>query len=213
MVGLFSFLVLAGEQYLEMLVGLSSDETAYAVMFSYLKEHFNAYNADFVLGPDHKHLYRLLKQNGARFDAEQQKMIYCDPPPNIDTEGIKLLAEPYLSSYLEMHNKDLYWTGDKVIGATDRFRTFVAIENEAVVGYLDVTYCFEENEPFDLFVKEDHRRKGYGRKLLARALEMNAPNKMMVYIEVGNEPAIRLYRSVGFVKADGQNSFTAHLRI
>ena len=38
-----------------------------------------------------------------------------------------------------MHCKDVYWTGDKVIKATDRFKIFVAIENGIVTGYIDVT--------------------------------------------------------------------------
>lgn len=212
MIGLFSFLVLTDEHYMEMLVGLSDDEKAYAVMFSYLKEHFCAYNADFVFNPNNYLLYNLLKQNGAEFDVEQQKMVYRNSVLNIDTAGIELLTEQYVYSYLEMHSKDSYWTGDKVIEATDRFHTFIAIENETVVGYLDVTYCFEENEPFDLLVKEDYRRKGYGRKLLAKALEMNADNGMMVFIEIDDEPAICLYQSVGFEKVNNQNSISAHLR-
>ena len=213
MVGLFSFLVLADEQYIEMLVGLSDDETAYKVMFSYLKEQFATYNADFVFNPNNYLLYNALKQNSAEFDVEQQKMIYNNSYLNIDTTGIELLTQPHISSYLKMHNADMYWTGDKVIEATDRFRTFIAIENDTVVGYLDVTYCFDENEPYDLFVKVDYRRKGYGKKLLAKALEMNKPKGMALFVDIDNEPAICLYQSVGFVKVDNQNSLVAHLRI
>lgn len=213
MIGLFSFLVLADEHYIEMLVGLSNYKEAYDVMYSYLKEHFCTYNVDFVFNSNNYLLYDLLKQNGAEFDVEQQKMIYSNSVLNIDTVGVELLTQQFIDSYLEMHNKDLYWTGDKVIEATDRFHTFIAIENDIIVGYLDVTHCFEENEPYDLLIKKDYRRKGYGKKLLAKALKMNAHKGMMVYIEIDNEPAICLYRSVGFVKVDNQNILVAHLRI
>ena len=54
---------------------------------------------------------------------------------------------------------------------------------------------------------------GYGRKLLAKALDMNRPNGMMLLVDVDNEPAIRLYASMGFAKAQGQNNLTAHWRI
>ena len=212
MVGLFSFLVLT-DKYIEMLVGLSHNAAAYPIMFSYLKEHFNSYHADFVFNPNNYLLYNFLKQQGASFDVEQQKMVFNHSYLNIDTTGIELLTQPHIPSYLAMHNTDLYWTGNKVIEATDRFRTFIAIENETVVGYLDVTYCFEENEPFDLLVKEDHRRKGYGRKLLAKALEMNRPKGMTLLVDIDNAPAICLYQSVGFVKVDDRNSLVAHLRI
>ena len=48
--------------------------------------------------------------------------------------------------------------------APDRFRVFLAVDNGLVVGYLDVTNCFEENEPFALKVKETYRRRGWGEK-------------------------------------------------
>ena len=211
MAGLFLFLVLKDEQYLEMLAGLSCDREAYNAMFAYLKEHFAGYSADVVFNPNNELLSNWLRQKGAAFDTEQQKMVYGNSALDADTSGVALLTEPYILSYLEMHNANLYWTGDKVIEAPDRFRTFVAVENGTVVGYLDVTHCFEENEPFDLLVREGYRRKGYGRKLLAKALEMNRPNAMVLHVNIDNVPAIRLYESLGFVKAENQNSVVARL--
>lgn len=214
MVGLFSFLALGEEKYLEMLAGLSRDEEAYREMFGYLHERFPSYSADFVFNPHNRLLYDLLKQRGAEFETEQYKMVFASHDvPHIDTSGVEMLTEKTIPSYLAMHNTDLYWTGDKVIGAADRFRTFVAVEDGQAVGYVDVTHCFEENEPVDLLVKEGHRRKGYGRKLLAKALEMNAPKGMMLLVDIDNEAAIRLYRSLGFEKAENQNSLTAHCQV
>lgn len=57
---------------------------------------------------------------------------------------------------------------------------------------------------------EEYRRKGYGRKLLAKALEMNQPNGMMLLVDVDNDSAMRLYESMGFFKVQGQNNLTAH---
>ena len=62
MVGLFSFLVLRDERYLEMLIGLSGDKKAYNVMLAYLKEHFAAYNADIVFNPNNHLLYDCLEE-------------------------------------------------------------------------------------------------------------------------------------------------------
>ena len=54
---------------------------------------------------------------------------------------------------------------------------------------------------------------GYGRKLLAKAIESNIPNGMFLYLDADNTPALRLYESMGFVKADGQNNLTSHWAI
>lgn len=212
-IGLFSFLALKDEQYLEMLVGLSHYEEAYSAMLAYLKEHFTGCSADFVFNPNNYLLYNCLKQNGAEFYEEEQRMVYNNSAFNIDTTGVELLTEPYIPSYIKIHRTDMYWTGEKILAAKEQFRTLIAIENGTVVGYLDVTYCHEENEPYDLWVKEEHRRKGYGRKLLAKALEMNKPKGMMVLVEVHNEAAIHLYESMGFERIDNQNSVTAHLQM
>lgn len=213
MTGLFSFLAPAEEDYLEMLVGLSRDEESYQRMFEALQERFASRAADFIFNPNNYLLRGLLQQRGAEFEKEQQKMVFTGTLPAVDTSGVELLTEKYIPSYLAMHNTGMYWTGDKVIEAADRFRTFVAIEDEQVVGYLDVTHCFEENEPFDLLVRKEHRRKGYGRKLLAKALERNRPHGMMLLVDIDNEPAIRLYESSGFEKAEHQNSITAHVTV
>ncbi len=212
-IGLFAFLTLHYEKYVEMLVGLSRNRDAYSEMLHYLEENFCDYNIDFVFNPRNDLLRELLEARSAEFDIEQQKMLLSTPGLNVDTTGIETFSEQYAMQYYAIHNRDMYWTGEKVAAATEKFRTFLAIENGKVVGYMDVTYCFEENEPYDLFVLPEYRRRGYGRKLLAKALEMNQPKGMMLLVDVNNAAAIRLYGSAGFVKVENQNCLTAHLTI
>lgn len=76
MIGLFSFLALQDEQYLEMLVGLSRHEEAYDAMLAYLKERFPGYGADFVFNPNNYLLQNILKQNNAGFEEEVQRMVH-----------------------------------------------------------------------------------------------------------------------------------------
>lgn len=210
MTGLFTFLVLPDERYIEMLVVLSREEEAYLEVFHYLEQCYTGYTADFVFNPGNFLLKKLLEQRKAEFESEQQKMVLGTPVLDLDTTGVELLSERYTEQYCAIHNKDMYWTGEKVAAAQDRFHTFLAICNGKVVGYLDVTYIFDENEPYDLFVLEEYRRKGFGRKLLAKALKMNQPKGMMVLVDVDDIPAIRLYSSMGFATAHGQNNLTAH---
>lgn len=212
LVGLFAFLVLPEEQYAEMLVGLSRDLTAYRNILSYLSSNLPGYDVDFVFNPRNHLLRGLLAKANAEFEKEAQKMVFGGHVPDGDTTGVELFSDRYAQQYFDIHNQNMYWTGEKVAAAPERFRTFLAIEAEKVVGYLDVTHSFEENEPFDLFVLPEFRRKGYGRKLLTKAIQMNAPKGMMLLVEVDNVPAIRLYASAGFLKADGPNYLTAHLK-
>ncbi len=212
LVGLFSFLVLENERYAEMLVGCSRDKQVYCEILSYLGQQLPGYNVDFVFNPRNYLLRQLLADRNAEFEEEAQKMILCTPALDGDTTGVELLSDQYADQYFAIHNQDMYWTGERVAAAQDRFRAFLAIEDRQVIGYMDVTHSFEENEPFDLFVLPDFRGKGYGRKLLTKAIQMNAPKGMMLLVEVDNHAAIRLYRSVGFENATGPNYLTAHWR-
>lgn len=210
MIGLFTFLILRDEQYIEMLVGLSRDKEAYLEVLRYLEQCYPCYSADFVFNPGNYLLKELLDLRNAEYEPEQQKMVLGTPVLGIDTTGVELLSEQYTEQYCAIHNKDMYWTGEKVVQAQDHFRTFLAIHDSKVVGYMDVTYTFKENEPYDLFVLEEYRALGFERKLLAKALEMNQPNGMMVLMDVDDAASICLYESVGFAKVQGQNNLTAH---
>lgn len=210
MTGLFSFLVLRDERYMELLAGLSRDKDAYLEMLRFLERDYPGFQADFVFNPGNHLLKAPLEARAAAFEPEQQKMRLAAPVPRLDTTGIVPLSAPYTGQYCAIHCTDTYWTGEKVAAAQDRFRTLLALHGGRVVGYIDVTYTFEENEPFDLFVLEEYRRMGYGRKLLAKALELNHPKGMMLLVDTINTPALRLYTSMGFVKVPAQNTLTAH---
>ena len=209
LIGLFVFLVLEEEKYIEMIVGLSNDENAYDEIGNYLQSKYPGFKADFVFNPRNILLRELLAGKHAEFDEEQLKMVLSHMPVDIDLSGVEPLSDRYADQYTAMHGTDCYWTAEKVMAAKDRFSVYLAVEDSTVVGYIDVTNCFEENEPYDLFVAEEYRRKGWGRKLITSAIKANHPKSMMLLTETANHKAIALYESVGFVKAEGQNSQTA----
>lgn len=210
--GLFVFLVLPDESYLEMLVGLSRSLTAYEEMLAWLKEHYHGWKADFVYNPKNYLLHGLLEQEQAEFEPEVQKMVLKRDVPYESSHQIELYSEKYREGYRAIHDDDdgRYWTADKVIAAPERFRIILAIEQGEVVGYIDITHKYEENEPYDVFVKESHRRKGYDKAMLARAIELNRPKELMVLVEANNAADIALYESMGFDKVESGN-ITAHL--
>ncbi len=209
--GLFVFLVLEDEKYIEMLVGLSKEKSAYDEMFAYLKGHFNSYDADFVYNPNNHLLRSALKNENAQFETEQQKMILKNEVCFESNHQIELYSEKYREQYISMHSTECYWTAEKVINAPDSFRIILALENNEVVGYIDITHKYNENEPYDIFVKEYFRNKGYAKAMLAKAIELNKPNGMMLLVDIDNTAAIALYESLGFVKSAGENSICAHI--
>jgi Acetyltransferase (GNAT) family. len=174
--GLFVFDVIDEDNYLEMLVGLSRSLKAYEEAAAYLAANFPGYKADFVFNPMNTAIRAMLEEKGAHFDPEMQRMTLKNDPPAVDTAGIELLSEKHKAQYCAIHTTDCYWTGEKVAEAPNIFNALLAVDGGEVVGYIDITNNNEENEPFDLLVKEDRRRRGWGRKLLAKAIELNRPH-------------------------------------
>lgn len=207
--GIFSLLILPEEKYIEVLVSLSSKETVYKEFFSFCKKEFAGYEIDFVFNPDNCELSEVLKKNNAHFFTEQLKMVFTGIISNVDVSDIMAISKGYEEQYCALHCKDSYWTGEKVLNSQDKFHTYLALKNDEVIGYIDVTYTNDENEPYDIFIKEGYRQKGYGRKLLSKALYENQGHGMMALIDVDNYSSIALFESCGFMNVKKQNSITA----
>lgn len=211
--GLFVFYTIPEENYLEMMMGLSRDPEAVKEFVEYLVDNYKGYQADCVFNPRWSIFKKELEKHSAIFDIEQQRMVYNHKTIDIDTSEIQPYTETYREQYIEIHTGDRYWTAEKTIEAKDRFNIFLAINDNKVVGYIDVSNCFDENEPYDLYVKPEYRGKGFGKKLLIKALQTNEPKEMMLLVDIDNPIAIKLYESVGFVKKDRFNMLTAKLLI
>lgn len=207
--GLFVWLILPNENYIEMLIGLSKEETSIREMLAFIENEYKGYQLDFVINPRHNLFCNLLQSKNAKFEDEQQWMAW---EKEIDIQyqhKIVLLTQEYEAQYIDKHSKDTYWTAERVIKAKDKFRVFLAIHQEKVVGYIDVTYCYEENEPYAIWVDNEFQGKGYEQALLQAAIEMNKPKKMMVLVDVNNYDEIEMFKSIGFVPVIGTNSVYA----
>lgn len=207
--GIFSLLILPEEKYIEVLVSLASKESVYEEFFSFCKKEYSGYEIDFVFNPNNCELSEVLKENNAHFFTEQLKMVFTGTVFDTDVSDIVTVSKKYEEQYCSLHCKDSYWTGEKVLNSQDKFHIYLALKNDEVIGYTDVTYTNDENEPYDIFIKDEYRQKGYGRKLLSKALSENQGHGMMALIDVDNYPSIALFESCGFVNVKKQNSLTA----
>ena len=207
--GIFVWLIIPDEKYIEMLIGFTKSKKAFREMLLYMENKYRGYKADFVINPKNFALCQPLKENGAVFDTEQQKMVHIGVVPNVDISSIELYTEKWKEQYCKLHSTETYWTAERVLLAKDRFMVLLAIKDGQVQGYLDVTYSFETNEPYDIFMKPEYRYQGYELGLLAKAIELNKPHQMMVLVDVDALEDIAIYTAAGFKKAEGQNSIYA----
>ena len=210
--GLFVWLVLPEDQYIEMIIGLTHNEEAFSEMLSYMEKNYRGFQTDFVFNPLNTAVSRPLKARGAAFDPEQQKMLQDGAVPEISTDQIELFSEKWTRQYCELHNKETYWTAERVLADWDNFRVLLAVKEGQVQGYLDVTCSHEVNEIYDLFVKPE-AAQGCGAALLAKAIELNGSHPLLVVVDVDATEEIELYTAAGFHRMEGQNSVAASYRI
>ncbi|MCD7772280.1 MAG: hypothetical protein LUH23_09400 [Oscillospiraceae bacterium] len=207
-IGLFVLLILSEDNYAEMLIGFSREEKAYCELIGMMKEGYAGFTMDFVFNPANQAIKEVLIKNNALLYPEQVRMMATAPSPYQARHRAELLSEKYEEQYRSMHTVDTYWTAERVLSAKDRFRVYVALSGDEVIGYLDVTYCFAENEPYDFKVKESHENEMIEADLLSYALRQNLPNKMMCLVDADNEAEIAVLEAVGFERVEGQNCVT-----
>jgi len=228
--GVFALLVLEDEKYLELLAGLSRSAVAYDELLAHLKSAYPGYQADFVYNPRNRLLQAALEALDAKFDPEQQKLVLRRTVPYVPDARIVPYRPEYRAQYLALHTGDRYWTGERVLAAPEIFRVLLAIEDGEAAGYIDLTHNSAENEPYDLFVRKESRRRGRGVPggetgavgsavhvepfrvaLSSVAVEDNDQRGMALLVDIDNESAIALYESQGFDRAEGENNITAHI--
>ena len=211
--GIFALLILPTEKYIEMIIGLSKSEHAYNELFKYLEKNYKGYRCDFVINPKNILLKNILISKNAIFENEQQRMIARQASKKDYSLDIQLFRDKWKQAYIDMHVKETYWTAEKVLSAFDRFRVFLAINHEQLIGYLDVTYTYKQNEPYSLFVLPEYQNLGYEQALLSKAIQMNGTNTMMTLVDVNAKEEIKIYEEAGFEVIKGQNSIFATVTI
>lgn len=210
--GLFVFIILPDDRYVEMLIGFTKVEEVFTEMLEYIENNYCGYQMDFVFNPLNTAIFEPLKLKGAIFEPEQMKMIQSGTIPNVSTNNIEQLSDKWMKQYCNLHSTDTYWTGERIVSALDKFRVLLVVKDEQVLGYLDVQNCYDTNEIFALYIKPEASSQGYELALLAKAIELNKPNQMMVVVDVDNKEEVELYTAAGFTKLEGQNSVTAYIK-
>lgn len=210
--GLFVFIILPDDRYVEMLIGFTKVEEAFTEMLDYMENNYCGYQMDFVFNPLNTAIFGPLKLKGAIFEPEQMKMIQSGSVPNVSTNDIEQLSDKWMKQYFDLHNTDTYWTGERIVSGLDKIRVFLVVKDGQVLAYLDVQNCYDTNEIFALYIKPEASSQGYELSLLTKAIELNKPNQMMVVVDVDNKEEVELYTAAGFVKLEGQNSVTAYIK-
>ena len=99
--GLFVWLILPDEKYIEMLIGLSKEESSIREMLAFIENEYEGYKLDFVINPRHHLLCNLLQSKDAKFEGEQQWMAWEIKTENQYPYDIVLLTQEHEAQYID----------------------------------------------------------------------------------------------------------------
>jgi GNAT superfamily N-acetyltransferase len=204
--GVGCFLDESSDNYLECLGGFFDDESDFIMTINYLRNNYKSYKIDFVYPIENKKTIRWLQNINATFDNPQLCMeVFLNSfIPSINMKEIKELSLNYYKEYIKIHNDhDRFWTSEKIIKALNIFKPFIAIYENKIIGYIDVTYGKGITEIYDLLVIDEYRNYGFIEALINEAVKnvLNSDNKLIVHIDV-NDSLEKEYEKFGFVKKE-----------
>ena len=90
---------------------------------------------------------------------------------------------------------------------------FLVCEEGSITGYIGMYISFDEASITNVAVSPEFRKRGYGEQLVAEAkLTAKEANAESIFLEVrvSNEPAISLYKKMGFEELGIRKKFYEH---
>ena len=84
----------------------------------------------------------------------------------------------------------------EVISDTDSVYNYM--QDELVLGYLEIRLVDGVVDIMNLFVSEDARRQGIATALMNEMIEKEDFNRIMLEVKVNNNEALKLYTKLGF---------------
>ena len=160
----------------------------------------------------------------ARSKGDPPGGLKLQPPEEDEVLGLtKFLIgvyEGHLEQQFGMHTgSEEEWrgyVGGLFKGDSGRFMpdaSYVALDGDRIAGAILVTEWMGMPLVAELGVAKDRRGQGVGRSLLEAAMNRLAGRdeaRLALYVTLGNDPAVSLYRSLGFAQIGGE-SVTARL--
>jgi len=125
------------------------------------------------------------------------KMMECHVPQIAELEKL-CFNDPWSQNSIasEVNNKLSLW--------------LVAVENEQVVGYVGSQTVLGETDMMNIAVHPEYRNKGIATALITQLISTLAQwgsHSLMLEVRASNDPAISVYKSLGFVELGRRRNY------
>lgn len=218
--GVLAVIVEAKDKYLETVGGVFAKENYQEIamqFFKYLKEKYEGFHFDAAYPKENKDAISFMESIGATCIGMDLEMLLKkdDFRPSKVNKEILPLSEKYYESFCRFHDEnhpDVYWTGERILSALDKFDVLIALEKDKIVGSI-VTSRFGNKKEEIYFIKTDKccDRQGYAESLLQKSTDrafQSGIKELMTMVERDNISEINLYESFGYKKVDTSNTYS-----
>lgn len=208
------------EKYIEAVNGVYAKEKYQEIavqFFKYLKKKYAGFHFDAVYSQENKEAICFMESIGAScisIDLEMT-LIKDDFQYLKGNKQVLPLSDKYYESFRRLHDEshlDVYWTGNRILSALDKFDVFIALEKDELVGSVVTSTGGGKREGI-YFIETDkcYRRQGYAKGLLGKSIDkafLSGASELAIQVEIENSPAIHLYESFGFQKVYTANTYS-----
>ncbi|MDD3106546.1 MAG: hypothetical protein PHP65_01920 [Bacilli bacterium] len=156
-VGFMELLIDLEEKYLQILsfFALTKFNNMFDLYIGFLRKSFDGFSFDYVMSDFNEDSIKYMKSIGAKTDGKEI-MIHIRKEEFIETieDTVTELNEEHYSDFIELHNKifpEVYWKGDLLVGEVTKFKKFLILENNIILGYA-VLSCFGRDEEEIYFI-------------------------------------------------------------
>jgi hypothetical protein len=207
------FSVEKDDKYFECIGGFFDCYADFSGILERLRTDYRDFMLDFVIRPENVLLEKWLRESGAIFDETE----YCyriekhhfilNEPSNLRVTELDNKETDYIQQYFQIHNdNERYWTAARVLAAPDIFKIFALIENNKLVGYVDIACKSDPAEIYDLKIFNTDNNKMLCNYLLKTALTKIFANEniksLIVHIGESNTKDIEILNEIDGILYD-----------
>ena len=210
--GLLALLVEPEDKYLEFVGGVFAESNYRMVseeFFKYIRDKYKGYKLNAAYPEENVQAIGFMESIGAKLmDFDYEYRINKDDFKSLyEVDNIIYINKKYNEDFINLHNRinpDVYWTGEKLINALDKFDMFIALEDDTVIGSI-VTSKFnkEVDEIYFLSVEneDDHLEKALLNRGVSHAFS-NGTRELILMIGKEDAKLINICEEIGFIRSD-----------
>lgn len=212
--GLLALLVEPEDMYLEIVGGIfakNNYENVAKEFFQYIRNKYKGYHLDAAYPEENVQAKKFMESIGAKLmDFDYEYRINKDDfksLPKIDS--IIEINEKHYEDFIKHHNSinpGVYWTGEKLINALDKFDIFLALEDDKVMGSIVISkFNKKVDEIYFLSVKEEKPNFDLEKNLLNKGINhaFNTGTQELIFmVEKEDIRMMHICEELGFKKTD-----------